>query len=666
MPSCDVHLGLWFLRLRTHVHRSGNPLIGHVLLTEPNGFGQQNSLLEQIMPYDETTATQVEDIANSEAVQTATTEATAAIVALDPFASARPLDTDNLEAALASARKAFTDAGNNAANAAARAFVVWYYCQSPVATGDMRTAYEKQREAKNTAIKKHNDQISDQVKAAKKRTAERREQLVAEIPGVNDPERKGSLEAELAGLDDKLDTEITALREGSWVKVGERSGALPFTEEVKFTLDLVRRQQATQVNRYANAVGWIHDTLFDQGTLLAQKAPNAAEIAKQIIEAGGVENVAKVQKEARDDKDAKTDRRHIAAAVVKNIEDHFKSVAPVAEASMGVDMEDGNLVALIARKAGSNVALLRSMQLDDGEMNSLLTQHIDPDDLPGHAETEFVGETLAASGAIDKAVMTCPDGNTIVVSFREMEDGAPVIYATPKGSAASILPGDGAVMMETEQLAALRKRLGSSLERKLVGIRIAADRGMIEGKCPMPAAFAWQSENSALLAENRPAARALHQWVSLEDVTKKPHEVRGFTPIASVLLDRSALVKLQKGQLEAWKTDQSATKSKLVAKLRYDGASFLSLECSKGTDTVPAAPAGDTPARTVELTVHPKGLADMLDVLRKTSATRFTLALDTDGALRVGWETAYGHYVAYLPECREGRKFETRLIRPMR
>ena len=584
----------------------------------------------------------------------------------DPFASAAPLDTNNLAAALASARKAFLGTEHNAAHAAARAFVVWYYCQSPVATSDMKSAYTTRLETMNKEIENHNQTIIAEVNTAKARATTRKAELEKEISQVNDPDRKALLETERDRIDAELEKKITGLREGSWVKVGQRSGALPFTEEVKFALNLVRRHQATQVNRYANAVGWIHDTLFEKGTLLAQKVPNAAEIAKQIIAAKGLESVAKIQKEARDDEDAKADRKTIAAAVVVNIKNHFKSVAPVAQATMEVDLEDGDLVALIARKAGGNVALLRSMRLDDGEMGSLLAQHIEPDEVPGHAETEFVGEMLAAAVGIGKSVMTCRDGKTVVVSFKEMEDGAPVIYATPKGLAASILPGDGAVMMETEQLAALRKRLGSPLERKLVGIKLAADRGMIEGKCPMPAAFAWQSENSALLPENRPAARALHQWVSLKHVTTKPHHLPNFDPVASVVIDRAALAQLLEGKLKAWVKDKSGIKSNLVAKLSYNGAACLSLEIAKGTDAVPAKAIGEMPAEAVELTVHPKVLADMLAMLGKTSAPDFTLGLDTQGALRIDWETAFGRYSTYVPQCRPGRKFETRLITPMR
>jgi hypothetical protein len=586
----------------------------------------------------------------------------------DPFASAHPLNTANLPAALASARKAFTDAGDNAAHAAARAFVVWYYCKSRVATVDMTNAYEEQRKEKNDTIKKHNDKIASDVKAAKQREADRRKQLPQEIHGVNDPERKALLEAELAGLEEKRKAEVATLREDSWVKVAERSAALPFTEEVKFTLDLIKRQQATQVNRYANAVGWVSCTLFGNDELLAQSVPNAAEIAEKIIAEGGVEYVAKKHREARQDEEDAKDRGIIAEAVAAAIKNHVRGMAPIAKVNVEVEAEEGSLVPLIARKAGGKLALLRPLVLGDGEMDDLLEKQFNSDEIPGRPETEFVGEMLAVvtPESIKKAVMTCRDGQALVVSFQKMEEGAPVIRGTPKGDAASILPGHGAVMMETERLAALRKRLGSTLGRKLVKITIATNPGNLVGKCPMGSAFSWQSENSALRAENRSSATMQHEWTSLRHVMEKPYDVPVFEPVVSLVIDRMALVTFSQGKLKEWAEDKSATKSKSVATLSYDGVSSLTLTVSKGPDTVPATAVGEVTADPVQLTVHPKGLADMFTALGKTNATSFTLGLDTYGALRIEWETTHARYAAYLPECHDGRKFVTNRILRMR
>lgn len=616
-----------------------------------------------------------EDIAGGEPDKATAATASPTSASIDPFATAQALDTDNLAAALASAREVAVDAGNDAAHAAARAFVVWYYCQSPVATSDMKVAYEQYRDAMNNEIKAHNDKISDAVKEAKQRATKRSDDLAKEIAQVNDPERKAALEAEQEGLGVKLKNEIAELREGSWVKVGQRRDALTFTEEVKFSLKMVKRQQATQVNRYANAVGWIHATLFGKGDLLAEKVPNAAEIAEKIIAKGGVEEVAKIHKEACRNAVEAEDREIITKAVTATIKNHVHGMAPVAKVSVEVKAEEGSLVALIARKAGGKLALLRPLVLGDGEMDDLLEKQFNPDEIPGRPETEFVGEMLAVvtPESIKDAVMTCRDGQTVVLSFQEMEYGAPVIRATPKGEAANILPRDGGMMMNAEQLAALRKRLGavgkwptSKHEGKLVSITVAANPGMLGGKCPMPAAFAWQSENSALLTKNRASATILHQWTSLRSVMEKPYDVPVFEPVVSVVIDRMALMMLAQGKLKDWAEDKSATKSKSVAKLSYDGAFSLTLTVSKGPDTVPATAVGGVTADPVQLTVHPKGLADMFTALEKTNATSFTLGLDTYGALGIEWETSYGRYVAYLPECHEGRRFVTNRILRMR
>ena len=66
------------------------------------------------------------------------------------------------------------------------------------------------------------------------------------------------------------------------------------------------------------------------------------------------------------------------------------------------------------------------------------------------------------------------------------------------------------------------------------------------------------------------------------------------------------------------------------------------------------------------MTVHPKMLSNVVKMLHGTGAGVFSVSPDTRGAVKFGWETSYGSYAIFIPLCREGRKYETRLFAPMR
>ena len=583
----------------------------------------------------------------------------------DPFATGQKLTTASLDAALASARSAYNNAQDNAADAAARAFIVWFFCKSHLASVEMKAAYNGKRDEKNKEIIANNKDVADLVADAKKRATSTKAWLAQEIVKVNDPTRKAELEADLAGHDANLLATIAEFRQQRLVKINERENAAPFTEEVKFTLDLVKPSQATQVNRYANAVGWIHDVLYQQGTLLATKLPDAAEITQRILEKGGVEKVAQAQRESRRDADEAIDRSLITEGMAEKVKLTLAAMPPIASASMAVDGDNGDMVTLLARKCGATVEIVNVIHVPEKQFDGLAAKHLDPAQITGDAAAEFVGELLAAAQDIADPVLVYRDGGLIIGTFVKMQDGAPVVYAEPKALVGEILPKGVEVLLEHEPVKNLRNRLGNAYQRKLVSITVPNDPGVIEGKCPVPAAFAWESVNEKLRAEQRHTAYALHQWTDLQHVTDMPHEVSGFDPNMTVELDRAMLDQLSAGQIKAYDEDQAATKSTQVLTLIFSGTT-LTLKGSKGADIAQVKIVGQQPKRDCTVTVHPKMLSNVVKMLRGTKAGVFTVAPDTRGAVKFGWETSYGSYAIFVPLCREGRKYETRLFAPMR
>jgi len=583
----------------------------------------------------------------------------------DPFARGQKLTTASLDAALASARSAYNNAQDNAADAAARAFIVWFFCKSQLASVEMRAAYNVKRDEKNNEIIANNKDVADLVADAKMRASSAKAWLTQEIVKVNDPTRKAELEADLATHDANLLATIAELRQQRLVKINERQNAAPFTEEAKFTLDLVKPSQATQVNRYANAVSWIHDVLYQQGTLLATKLPDAAEITQRILEKGGVEKVAQAQRESRRDADEAIDRILITKGMAEKVKLTLAAMPPIASASMAVDGDNGDMVALLARKCGATVEIVNVIHVPEKQFDGLAAKHLNPAHITGDAAAEFVGELLTATQDIANPVLVYRQDGPIIGTFVKMQDGAPVVYAEPKAVVGKILPKGVDLLLEHEPVKNLSNRLGNCYQRKLVSITVPNDPGVIEGKCPVPAAFAWESVNEKLSVEQRHTAHVLHQWTDLQHLTDMPHEVSGFDPNMTVELDRAMLDQLSAGQIKAYDEDQAATKSTQVLTLIFSGTT-LTLKGSKGTDIAQVTIAGRPPKRDCTVTVHPKMLSNVVKMLHGTGAGVFSVSPDTRGAVKFGWETSYGSYAIFIPLCREGRKYETRLFAPMR
>lgn len=595
----------------------------------------------------------------------ATKVADVASANVDPFAGGQTLSTGNLDAALASARQAYLDVHDRAADAAARAFVVWYWCNSAVATVDMKAAYTAKREQKNADIIANNKHIAKLVADTKTAAEQRETWLKAEFAGVNDPTRKAELEEELAGHQAKLQVDIATHRARRLTKVNERGDAANFTEEVKFTLDLIVFNQAAQVNRYANAVGWIHDTLFDKGALITQQAPDAAAIARSIVKNGGVEKVAQAHREARRDADEAEDRRLITEGVAEKVKEAWAAMAPLAVTDMEIAGDDGGMMTVLARKRGKTVEIVDIISVPTKQLDTLALNNLDAAKIAGDAAVEFVAELLTAAQDIVDLVLVCRGDGHTVATFCKMQDGAPVVYATPKNAAAKLLPQDVEVMLDSQQVVTLAKRIGTDLQRKLVSIQVADDPGMIDGKCPVPAIFAWQSVNEKLAANSRATAAVLHQWTDLQHLSEMPHEAQGFVANMTVEITRAALVQLCNGQLKAWGQDQAATKSTQVMTLHFSGTA-LTLQGSKGADLTPVKIVGKQSKRDCSVSLHPRGLSSTFKMLQASGAEVFTIAPDTSGAVKISWETNYGSYTIYLPLCREGRKYVTRSFAPMR
>jgi len=587
----------------------------------------------------------------------------------DPFVGDAPLTPDTLATAMASARTAFTSSEDRAADAAAQAFCIWYWCSSPVAPSDMQQAYDTGVKKRNDQIKKFNESIKNDQKDEKDAFERFEKETKIKIETANDPDVIAQLEADIKAREKQYDEKIKELRAARLVLIKERDGTVPFVEAVKYALDLTKQTQASQVNRYASALGWIHKKVFDGGKLITTKKPNAVDIVAKIKKVGGVKGAADIYKNEQVDGEAAINRTTIAEAINTKLKNALRGVTPMATAQMPIDTGEEEYVLLFAHKKGGNVELLSKLNMSTEEATNMAASHTTANMLKGTPATEFLGETLAVANQIDKPVIYCDAARhpeQLLVTFKEMQDGAPILHATPKPVAVSLMPTNGSMLLEDNEVEQLAKRLGNAFQRKLVSVGIASTPGMTTGKAPTPSPFAWETTNTALAAENRVAAVAAHTWTNADYVGERPHDVIDIQPNIVVSITAATLRTLANGQLKAWTEDKSAKKANNVMTLTFS-ADDLTVAGEKNADNVPVTLIGTPPKHpSCQVTLHPKALGDAFQMMLDTSAQTFVLMPDNHGVVKVHWETDFGIYDLHLPLCRKGRKFETRLIAPIR
>lgn len=137
-----------------------------------------------------------------------------------------------------------------------------------------------------------------------------------------------------------------------------------------------------------------------------------------------------------------------------------------------------------------------------------------------------------------------------------MQDGAPILHATPKPVAVSLMPTNGSMLLEDNEVEQLAKRLGNAFQRKLVSVGIASTPGMTTGKAPTPSPFAWETTNTALAAEKRVAAVAAHTWTNADYVGERPHDVIDIQPNIVVSITAATLRTLANGHGDGTDADR--------------------------------------------------------------------------------------------------------------
>jgi uncharacterized protein with PIN domain len=604
---------------------------------------------------------------------------------MQPAAVTAPTVTaGELATAIDQADNAYVSSRQNAANAAATVYYIWYHTSSAAADAQNKEWHDQQVAKRAAEIDQHNAVID----ADKKQVADDAKKAIALLRAkkktANDPTTIADCEQQITALQATKDSQIQALTADRWVKLETRSDANKWSGITKYVLRLNKPTQASQVSRFATVVTWI------AANCAATTAPNVAAIAATILANGGFDNVYEMQ-HAQDTKE------NLAAAKGKTsnsandnnatktaVAAHFNDVVATAD-SLGIfalehKHEQNGLVALIGRVGTDGISIISELLLSTDEVLRLCVEHNDQKLLPGDAGSEFVAIALAAGELVEESTRAMKDGDAIKIS-REIsiladEDGAKlvlsalnadssvVVHAVPKVEAArALLAKQGFWKLHNTQV--LPSCLGDGIERKMVALSLSEAERTV-GDNMLTSAFAWVSTNKAKAALNMADAVMDHPWLQMSPYQANPIDIEGFTGAGNLIITHSELMKLVQGNIGNWKAEKQGSsadaKKAAQAKVTFSKTT-IHVDSTKGVDEADCS--GSIKGK-VTLTFRPRILAKALRKLADFAAENYEFSPDELGALRCSFETAYGRYSIYLPTCDKDGALEKRRFAAIR
>lgn len=583
----------------------------------------------------------------------------------------------DLESAIKSASTAYVSARDNAANAAATVYYIWFHACSKEANAQNKQWYEGKRNARLAEINAWNAKLD---KEKVKEEGDNRKQVTALRGlkrGINDLDRIKELDHQIEAQQGASKNRLRELTGKRKVSLETRADAAEFTEITKLVLELDSPKQSSQVNRFATVVKWI-------ATRYAKEAQLSVEmIAKHILDEGGFDSVYDQQR-AIDGKSPKTKAAANPTAgstggdeeARQAVVEHFRNVVASASALATLPLqqlrEPNSLVALIGRVGEDGVTVISEVGMPVEKLLDLCVAQRDQTLLPGDAGCEFLATALVAGKLVEEgkrvmkggetkeitrelSMLANTDGSRLVISAVNTPVSV-VVHATPKRAAGDLLPRPGWWKLDHADVGRLEQRLEDGFARKMVTLRVD-DTPREVGANLLPSPFAWETTSSPLAAKGTAAATLLHPWLAMSPREVTPLDIDGFSPSGTVTLTREDLLALSKGRISNWLANNTkgAGDKKSARATVTISRSELSVESVEVADVVPC---GGSMKGTVTLNFRPPMLAKAIATLAGLDVDGVQLSPDPRGALRMRFEDAHGTYDIFLPACDEDGALE--------
>jgi hypothetical protein len=590
----------------------------------------------------------------------------------DALSSGLMVSHHELDIAMKKASTAYLSARDNAANAAATVYYIWFHACSKHANVQNKEWYQGKRAARLAEISNWNANIETNKTKEEDDNKKKVEALRASTQGINDPDRIKEVDKQIQAQQKASKERLRTLTGKRKVGLETRSDATDFTEITKLVLDLHKLKQASQVNRFATVVKWI-------ATYYAKEAqPRVEIIAERILEEGGFDSVYEQQRSI-DGKPSKTRSAANPAAgsasgdngLRKPIIAHFRDVVARADALTTLPLqrtrELNSLVVLIGRVGDNSVNVISEVGMPVEQVLDLCVAHGDEMLLPGDASCEFLATALAAGKLVEEgnraskggeikkitrelSMLANTDGSRLVISALNTAVSV-VVHATPKQAVSGLLPRTGWWKLNHADVEQLEQRLEDGIARKMVTLRVnATPREVTENLLPSP--FAWETRSGPLATEGDAAATLLHPWLKMSPREDNPLDVEGFSPLGTVTLTQEDLLALAKGRIANWLTSntRSAGDKKSALATVTISRSEVKVESIEEPDVVPCQ--GNVRG-TVSLRFRPRMLAKAFATLAELGTGYVQLSPDQRGALRMSFEDIRGSYNIFLPACDE-------------
>lgn len=584
----------------------------------------------------------------------------------------------DLEDAIKKASTAYRSARENAAEAAATVYYIWFHACSVHASTENKRWYDTQFNKRRDEINSWNADLDTKKEKEEQDNKKKVKELHERKRKTNDPDRIKEVEKQITAQQEASKKRLRALADQRKVKLEARADAVDYTEITKFVLELDKPKQSSQVNRFATVVKWIATKYAEEGR------PSIEAIAKCILDESGFDNVYVLQ-QAIDGKPPKTKAAANTAASSKGDDDearravveHFRNVVAGAGALATLPLrqtrEQNSLVALIGRVGKDGVTVISEVGMPAEKVLDLCVAHGDQTLLPGDAGCEFLATALAAGKLVEEGNRISKGGDTKEIT-RELSmlantDGARlvisalntpvavVVHATPKLAASGLLPRPGWWKLVHEEVAALEQRLEDGVARKMVTLRADDTPREVTDKL-LPSPFAWKTTVGPLAPKGNAAATFVHPWLAMSPRELTPLDIEGFSAAGTVTLSREDLMLLAKGKIANWLTNNTkgaAEKKSALATVTIS-RSMLKVESVEEPDLVPC---GGNMRGTVSLKFRPRVLAKAIATLAELGTGDVQLSPDLRGALRMGFEDVHGSYDIYLPACDDDGAFQT-------
>jgi hypothetical protein len=622
---------------------------------------------------------------DAQAVATTTDSTTTATASTGTGSAQHAVDSAQLAKVTQKATTAYRSARENAAISAASVYYVWFHAQSQHASEANKEWLANGIAAQTKVIEATNDKIMQQIKGLEKQCKLAVKQLKTKQKEANDPDVIADCKRQIETLQNDHNRERRELTAERMVKLETRSDAAEHTQITRFVLELYRPNQASHVNRFATAVKWIATSSK------WSKQPDIDAIAKEILEAGGIEAVQEIQDGIDEKKvaaattggagETKTDASNPTDADAQDFLNTVKEAASLQDVQLKTGYAADSLVTLIGRVGSNGISILSHHALDAGEALTLCVRHPENTLLPTNAGIEFVATALSIGELVDESKSAGQHAETDAVT-RELSAIADdkgvklvisamnskvsvVVHAEPRDSAAkALLSQPGHWKMLAEHRKALTAIVSDPFKRKQRNIEMSNTASKV-GDNLLHSPWAWNCVLARCSKAEDNSVSSSYPWLGMSPYETTPLNIDRFQASCVVTVTHDELVKLINGKIGNWldpKTKKTDGKKAAVATLTI-AKSQIKVASTQGEDLVDCQVIAKGP---VELKFRPQMLAKVLNKVAEFGATSYRFEPDINGALLVSFEDRHGCYSIYLPSCNDDAQLESWLFKKIR